>query len=133
MTRSFVLCLALLASVACREARQGQPAPGEPQPPSAPAEAQPAARPDASSGDGSASPGAAQEAAPLEACVDRWLKERNLNQYGDPEGTMYAGGTPLFDEATGERTDRLEHVFSKHPQAREHCLAQIADAGHQTE
>ncbi|HCF57478.1 MAG TPA: hypothetical protein DFS52_05735 [Myxococcales bacterium] len=81
------------------------------------------------SGDGSASPGAAQGASPLEACVDRWLKERNLNQYGDPEGTGYAGGTPLFDETTGERTERLDYVFSKHPRAREHCLAQTADAG----
>ncbi len=26
----------------------------------------------------------------------RWLKERDLNQYGDPQGTMYAGMSPLF-------------------------------------
>lgn len=125
MIRSFALCLVLLASSACRETRQAEPARPEAQPPAAPADAQPAVRPDALSGDGAASPGAS----PLEACVDRWLKERNLNPFGDPEGTMYAGGTPLFDETTGERTERLDYVFSKHPRAREHCLAQAADAG----
>ena len=50
----------------------------------------------------------------LEA-IDRWLKQQGLNQYGDPQGTMYAGGTPLFDEATGERTDRLDYLLHKFP------------------
>lgn len=56
-----------------------------------------------------------------EACVDRWLKSQGLDQYGHPEGTMYAGGTPLFDERTGEQTDRLEYVFQRKPEARKAC------------
>ncbi|MDP3963860.1 MAG: hypothetical protein Q8Q39_05185 [bacterium] len=35
----------------------------------------------------------------------RWLAAENLNEYGDPQGTFYAGGTPLFDEKTGEWVD----------------------------
>ncbi len=56
-----------------------------------------------------------------EACVDRWLAERSLDEYGSQRGTMYAGGTPLFDEATGKRQDRLEHIYSRHPEARAAC------------
>lgn len=26
---------------------------------------------------------------------------RGRNEYGDPNGTVYVGGTPLFDERTG--------------------------------
>jgi len=56
-----------------------------------------------------------------EKCLDRWLAERKLDPYGMPEGTMYAGGTPLFDEATGRRIDRLEYVYRKHPEAKTAC------------
>lgn len=59
--------------------------------------------------------------AAVEACVDRWLQEHKLDQYGHPEGTMYAGGTPLFNEATGETRDRLEYVFSRQPEAQKAC------------
>ncbi|MCE9670303.1 hypothetical protein LY474_21115 [Myxococcus stipitatus] len=63
------------------------------------------------------------DAATLESCVDRWLKKKNLDAYGHPEGTMYAGGTPLFDERTGESTDRLTYVFNQHPEVRKACMA----------
>jgi hypothetical protein len=56
-----------------------------------------------------------------EKCLDRWLTERKLDPYGMPEGTMYAGGTPLFDEATGRQVDRLEYVYRKHPEAKTAC------------
>lgn len=56
-----------------------------------------------------------------EACVDAWLAARGLDPYGSSEGTMYAGGSPLFDERTGETTDRLEYVYAKHPEARAAC------------
>jgi hypothetical protein len=56
-----------------------------------------------------------------EACVDRWLTARRLDRYGNPEGTMYAGGTPLFNEATGERIDRLAFVYQRQPEARAAC------------
>ena len=54
-------------------------------------------------------------AAPQPSCLDRELAARHLNEFGDPEGTMYTGGTPLFDEKSGKRTDRAEYVFSRHP------------------
>ena len=49
-----------------------------------------------------------------------------MDMYGHPEGTMYAGGTPLFNEVTGERTDRLEYIFKRHPEARQACVGQDA-------
>lgn len=60
--------------------------------------------------------------AALESCVDRWLKKHDLDAYGNAEGTMYAGGTPLFDERTGESTDRMDYVFSHKPEARKVCM-----------
>jgi len=50
--------------------------------------------------------------------IDRWIKEKNLNPYGDPNDTMYAGGTPLFNEATGRSQDRYEYILSRHPELR---------------
>lgn len=48
-------------------------------------------------------------------CVDRFLRERGLNDYGDSKDTVYAGGTPLFDEMTGRRLDRYQYILKKHP------------------
>lgn len=56
-----------------------------------------------------------------EACVDEWLKAHNLDKYGNEPGTVYAGGTPLFNEATGESISRLDYVFKNHPEARDAC------------
>ena len=42
--------------------------------------------------------------------MDKWLTEKGLNRYGDPKGTMYKGGNPLFNESTGESRDRYEYV-----------------------
>lgn len=47
--------------------------------------------------------------------IDAWLAERNLNEYGDSQGTVYAGGTPLFNEATGQSTDRYSYLLQKFP------------------
>ncbi|CAM3513023.1 hypothetical protein G4177_14040 [Corallococcus sp. ZKHCc1 1396] len=58
----------------------------------------------------------------LESCVDGWLTSHRLDRYGSKEGTMYAGGTPLFDERTGESRDRMEFVFAKHPDAKKACV-----------
>ena len=66
-------------------------------------------------------PQASRDRAQEEACVDRWLAQRKLDPYGNEEGMMYAGGTPLFDERTGRSTDRLEYVYKKHPEARAAC------------
>jgi hypothetical protein len=56
-----------------------------------------------------------------ERCVDKWLKDKKLDQYGNPEGTMYTGGTPLFNEATGESRDRLDYVYERQPEAKKAC------------
>lgn len=53
--------------------------------------------------------------------MDKWLAAHGLDSYGHPEGTMYAGGTPLFDERTGETRDRLEYVYARQPGARQAC------------
>jgi hypothetical protein len=55
------------------------------------------------------------------ACVDKWLADRGLDRYGNPSGAMYAGGTPLFDERTGQRRDRLQYVYERQPEARKAC------------
>jgi len=64
----------------------------------------------------------------LESCVDRWLEARKLDRYGHEAGTMYAGGTPLFNEATGETRDRMEYVFERQPEARKACTPQDGGA-----
>ena len=47
--------------------------------------------------------------------IDSWLEANNLNRYGDATGTMYTGGTPLFNEMSGESTDRFEYILKKIP------------------
>ena len=44
-----------------------------------------------------------------------WIKANGLNQYGDLMGTIYTGGTPLFDELTGEEIDRIGYILKQHP------------------
>ncbi len=46
--------------------------------------------------------------------IDKWLEENNLNRYGDSLDTFYMGGTPLFNEETGERVDRYDYILKKH-------------------
>ncbi|OGF25481.1 hypothetical protein A2331_01270 [Candidatus Falkowbacteria bacterium RIFOXYB2_FULL_34_18] len=48
--------------------------------------------------------------------IDVWLEKNGYNRYGDPGGIIYTGGTPLFNEATGESMDRLEYILKNHPQ-----------------
>jgi len=48
--------------------------------------------------------------------ADRWLESRGLNNVGDPIDTMYAGGTPLFNEGTGEMTDRETFLRGRFPE-----------------
>ncbi|MFZ4575828.1 MAG: hypothetical protein ACOYN0_15645 [Phycisphaerales bacterium] len=49
--------------------------------------------------------------------IEAWLSREGLNAYGDPEGTMYLGGTPLYNESTGRRVDRFDYIRSRHPEA----------------
>ena len=55
------------------------------------------------------------------SCLDQQLEQRGLNEFGDPAGTMYPGGTPLFDEKTGQRKDREVYVFGKHADIASAC------------
>lgn len=47
--------------------------------------------------------------------INAWIAANDLNQYGDPLDTVYMGGTPLFDETTGETTPRYEYLVANHP------------------
>lgn len=49
------------------------------------------------------------------AQIEAWLVQENLNRYGDSEDTMYAGGSPLFDEVTGETIGRFDYILEQHP------------------
>ncbi len=70
-----------------------------------------------------ASKPAAAEAVPAESCLDRQLQEKGLNPFGDPPDIMYAGGSPLFNEKTGESIPREQYVFSRHPDIARACGA----------
>jgi hypothetical protein len=47
--------------------------------------------------------------------IDAWLEQNDLNLYGDALGTIYMGGTPLFDESTGESVSRFSYLMEKFP------------------
>lgn len=47
--------------------------------------------------------------------IDSKIAKDKLNDYGDPKGTQYMGGTPLFNEMTGKTTDRYDFIVSRHP------------------
>ena len=51
--------------------------------------------------------------------IDRWIKDNHRNPYGDSKDTMYAGGTPLFDERSGKTHDRYEYVLERHPELKQ--------------
>jgi len=56
-----------------------------------------------------------------ETCLDTWLQGKKLDRYGHPEGTMYAGGSPIFNEMTGEARERLDYVYERQPDAKKAC------------
>src|SRR3989442_11953286 len=74
------------------------------------------------------SPGPAAADAQAVSCVEQWLAQRDLNQYGDPVGTMYTGGTPLFDERTGRSTDRIDPLLRKPPELQQACPEEVLKA-----
>lgn len=47
--------------------------------------------------------------------IDAKIKKDGLNEFGDPKDTMYMGGTPLFNEMTGDQLDRYQYIIGKHP------------------
>ena len=47
--------------------------------------------------------------------IQQWIEENDLNKYGDPKNTLYPGGTPLYNEGTGETIDLYDYILSNHP------------------
>lgn len=47
--------------------------------------------------------------------IDQWIIANNLNEFGDVAGTVYAGGTPLFNELTQQTINKYDYIISKHP------------------
>jgi len=47
--------------------------------------------------------------------IDKWIRFSGLNQFGDSYDSVYVGGTPLFNEVTGETKDRYEYIIENHP------------------
>lgn len=49
------------------------------------------------------------------ASIDAWLEKKGLNKYGDAKNAVYTGGTPLFDEKTGQPVERYDYILNKFP------------------
>jgi len=49
------------------------------------------------------------------AKIEKWITDNQLNQYGEDPYILYAGGTPLLDEATGETMDRYDYIIKNNP------------------
>lgn len=64
---------------------------------------------------------AAAQSASVEACADAWLTAHKRDELGDTETRAYGGGSPLFDERTGVRTDRVTYLLGKLPELRAAC------------
>lgn len=47
--------------------------------------------------------------------VLQWLAKTNRNLYGDQGEMTYAGGTPLFDEGSGQYIDLYPYLVQKFP------------------
>jgi hypothetical protein len=83
----------------------------------------------AATSDAGSSRDAAPSALTEEACLDAWLAARDLDPYGSPVGTVYAGGDPLFDETSGRAMPRIDYVYSRHPHAARACGHMAKDGG----
>lgn len=112
--RLFVSVLAALATTACRPASHPEPTTARPPAVGVPATPtpEPVAVPTTRSPDSDES---------LDDCLDRVTREAGLNRYGDPADRMYAGGTPLFDESTGQTTSRIDYIARRRPDLAARC------------
>ena len=48
------------------------------------------------------------------AKIEKWITDNGLNEFGDPADTLYAGGTPLFDESNGKWINRYDYIRQNH-------------------
>jgi hypothetical protein len=51
----------------------------------------------------------------ITAWIAQGVAKGTMNEYGDAPDTMYTGGSPLFDESTGEMRVLSEYVMAAHP------------------
>ena len=117
--RPALLPVLLLAAAACRPSTPHE-ASAPPPPRSPPAAARPSPSAERSAPAPVAAPRIQLDGKQTE-CVERWLKGHVLDDYGNPQGTMYAGGTPTFDESTGRSVDRWTLVAKNRPEALQSC------------
>ena len=54
--------------------------------------------------------------------IENWIKDEGLNRYGDQEDTYYTGGTPLFNEASGETIERFEYIIENNKELLEKIM-----------
>lgn len=47
--------------------------------------------------------------------IEQWIRKNDLNEFGDPNDTVYAGGTPLFSGKDAKVIDRFDYIISNHP------------------
>lgn len=47
--------------------------------------------------------------------INQWIEKNDLNQFGDQKDTVYPGGTPLYNEATGKAMDTYVYILKQHP------------------
>lgn len=122
--RPALLRVLLLTAAACRPSTSHEAS----APPPPPRSEAPAARPTPPAERASPPPASASRIQPdpkQTECVERWLKGHVLDAYGNPEGTMYAGGTPTFDESTGRSVDRWALVAKNRPEALQSCAVPL--------
>jgi len=120
--RPALLLLSMLATAACRPSSSHQASTSGPAP-AATTVTRPA--PAAERTPTPASSGGLRLDARQTECVEKWLAGHGLDAYGNPAGTMYAGGTPTFDETTGRSVDRWTLVAKNRPEALQSCAVAI--------
>jgi len=47
--------------------------------------------------------------------IQDWIATSGLNQYSDPQNTVYSNGTPLINPSTNQIIDQYDYIISKHP------------------
>ncbi len=122
--RPALLPVLLLAAAACRPSTSHE-ASAPPPPATAPPAARPSPTPERSAASAPTPAPRIQLDAKQTDCVEKWLNGHGLDPYGNPTGTMYAGGTPTFDETTGKSVDRWTLVAKNRPEALQSCAVPV--------
>ena len=122
--RPALLPVVLLTAAACRPSTSHE-ASATPPPAAAAPVARPSPTPERPPAPAAAPATRLQLDAKQTECVEKWLKGHGLDAYGNAQGTMYAGGTPTFDETTGKSIDRWTLVAKNRPEALQLCAVPV--------